>query len=94
MITRTRKEAAQFLRVSVRTMERLYNDPDGPPAIKVGRRIIYPDLESWLETKAGQRCADRQQQRRRARAKAKARGNVAKQSGSVLAPKKEQRRRL
>lgn len=44
-------EAAELLRISERTLERMRLTGDGPPFMKVGaRRVIYrqSDIESWL----------------------------------------------
>jgi excisionase family DNA binding protein len=46
-------EAAEFLRVSERTLERWRLEGSGPPYIKAGRRILYrvSDVESWLQAR-------------------------------------------
>lgn len=48
----TTMEAAQYLRVSERTLIRWRNAREGPPWTKVGRRVAYRqgDLERWLES--------------------------------------------
>lgn len=46
----TREEAARFLNVSPRTLDRLHVHRKGPPRTTVGRRVLYrPEaLEAWL----------------------------------------------
>jgi excisionase family DNA binding protein len=46
----TQSEAAQMLRVSVRTLERLRVSGDGPTYIKTGRLVRYrqSDLDKWI----------------------------------------------
>jgi excisionase family DNA binding protein len=46
----TQSEAAQFLRVSVRTLERLRVSGEGPTYIKTGRLVRYrqADLDRWI----------------------------------------------
>jgi predicted DNA-binding transcriptional regulator AlpA len=45
------REAAEFLRLSERTLERFRLTGDGPPFVKTGRRVAYrpEDLECWIE---------------------------------------------
>jgi excisionase family DNA binding protein len=47
------KEAAYFLNVSIRTLERWRASGYGPPFHKVGRKILYlkSDLEEWITEK-------------------------------------------
>ena len=44
-------EAAQFLHLSARTLERFRVDGTGPAYLKVGRRVIYSrtDLVEWAQ---------------------------------------------
>ena len=44
-------EAAEFLRLSVRTLEKRRSTGDGPRYRKLGRRVVYTiaDLEAWAE---------------------------------------------
>jgi len=53
---RTNDEAAEFLRLSPRTLEKYRVIGGGPPFRKFGRRVFYAidDLERW----AGRRCCD------------------------------------
>jgi excisionase family DNA binding protein len=46
----TQSEAAQMLRVSVRTLERLRVSGSGPTYIKTGRLVRYrqSDLDKWI----------------------------------------------
>jgi len=45
----TRTEAAELLRVSPRTLDRLTKDGVGPPVTKVGARVLYKreELDRW-----------------------------------------------
>jgi predicted DNA-binding transcriptional regulator AlpA len=45
------REAAEFLRLSERTLERFRLTGDGPPYVKAGRRVVYrrEDLDRWIE---------------------------------------------
>lgn len=51
----TPPEAADYLRVSERTLIRWRNARTGPPWTKVGHRVVYQraDLDRWLDE---QRC--------------------------------------
>jgi predicted DNA-binding transcriptional regulator AlpA len=44
------REASAALRVSERTLERNRLTGDGPPFVKIGRRVLYrqSDLDTWL----------------------------------------------
>ena len=44
------REAAAFLRLSERTLERFRLTGDGPPIVKAGRRVSYraEDLDRWI----------------------------------------------
>jgi predicted DNA-binding transcriptional regulator AlpA len=44
------REAADFLRLSQRTLERFRLTGDGPPYVKAGRRVAYrrEDLDRWI----------------------------------------------
>jgi len=50
----TQAEAAQELRLSERTLERLRLTGDGPKFIKANRRVLYrlEDLELWIASRA------------------------------------------
>jgi excisionase family DNA binding protein len=50
----TLSECAKYLRVSLRTVERLVAEGEAPRAIRVGRRIIFRrrDVDTWLESRA------------------------------------------
>jgi excisionase family DNA binding protein len=52
----TSQEAAEVLRLSERTLERLRVTGDGPAFSKLGRRVLYreTDLETWV---SGRRVA-------------------------------------
>jgi predicted DNA-binding transcriptional regulator AlpA len=47
------KEAADFLKLSPRTLENFRNLGDGPPFRKLGRRVLYArsDLEAWVNAR-------------------------------------------
>lgn len=47
----TKREVAQLLRISERTLERLTEIGEGPPSVKFGRsrRWLRRDVEQWLE---------------------------------------------
>jgi excisionase family DNA binding protein len=47
----TKREVAQLLRISERTLERLTEAGEGPPSVKFGRsrRWLRRDVERWLE---------------------------------------------
>ncbi|MBY6046693.1 helix-turn-helix transcriptional regulator [Vannielia litorea] len=49
----TREEAAEQLRVSPRTLDRMHASRSGPPRTTVGRRVLYrPEaLEEWLKAR-------------------------------------------
>jgi excisionase family DNA binding protein len=49
----TLPELARWLRVSERHVQRLLETGDGPPSIRLGRRIIFNRLavQQWLETR-------------------------------------------
>lgn len=46
----TRPEAAAYLRMSVRSLARRSLGFDGPPLVRLGRRVFYlrSDLDRWL----------------------------------------------
>ena len=46
----TPKEAADYLRVPDRTLERWRHTGDGPVFLKLGRRVVYrgDDLQAWI----------------------------------------------
>ena len=50
MLLRTTAEAAEELRLSERTLERMRLTGLGPVYIKAGRRVLYrqADLENWV----------------------------------------------
>jgi excisionase family DNA binding protein len=55
----TNKEAAAFLRLSPRTLEKLRVEGGGPRFHKFGRRVLYAvdDLESWANARSfGMTC--------------------------------------
>lgn len=47
--------ASKVFQLSKRYLEFLRTQVDGPPFVKVGRRVLYKvaDFESWLEKKQG-----------------------------------------
>lgn len=51
----TRREAADYLRIGVSTLDKLRWDgrSDGPPVTRIGRRVIYTKaaLDAWLLTR-------------------------------------------
>lgn len=50
----TTEEAAEILRTPVQTLYQWSYKKEGPPARKVGRRLLYPrdQLIDWIESKA------------------------------------------
>ena len=50
MLLRTQREAAEVLRLSERTLERMRLTGLGPAYVKAGRRVLYrqADLEKWV----------------------------------------------
>ena len=46
-----RREAARLMRVSVSFLAHRAGSPDGPPLLRIGRRVLYPvpDLIAWAE---------------------------------------------
>jgi excisionase family DNA binding protein len=49
----TQREAAGYLRLSERTLERLRVTGTGPVYVKAGRRVLYreADLEAWIASR-------------------------------------------
>jgi hypothetical protein len=49
----TQTEAAEILRLSPRTLERMRLEGSGPEFMKAGRRVLYREqgLLSWLEAR-------------------------------------------
>ena len=47
------EDAASFLHLSPRTLERMRVAGDGPPFLKLGRRVVYSrtDLITWAESR-------------------------------------------
>ena len=47
----TTTEAAAYVGLSPRTLERYRVIGDGPPYLRVGRRVLYrrADLDAWIE---------------------------------------------
>jgi excisionase family DNA binding protein len=56
----TVKEAAEYLRVSVGTLERWRTTGGGPRYIKFARRVFYDrgDLDRWIESRKQASTAD------------------------------------
>lgn len=69
----TAQEAANFLRVSIPTLERWRTLGAGPPFVRCGRRILYrvQDLEDWL---ASQRVSPSEKPARLTRPRNSSRG--------------------
>ena len=55
-------EAADYLRVSPRTLQRHRQQGTGPKFIKAGRRVLYskPDIDSWLDANCAASTAQAQ----------------------------------
>jgi excisionase family DNA binding protein len=54
-------EAANYLRLSRSTLEKMRLSGDGPPFIKSGKRIVLyktEDLEQWLESRKVQSTSE------------------------------------
>jgi hypothetical protein len=49
----TPRQAETFFRISVRYLSVLRGRGDGPPFVKIGKKILYSitDFESWLNSK-------------------------------------------
>lgn len=49
----TEDDAAEWLNISVRTLQRMRAEGSGPKFTKMGRRVLYnrAHVESWLETR-------------------------------------------
>jgi len=58
----TQTEAAEALRVSLRTLERFRVEGSGPKFIKAGRRVLYrlSDLEAWAAERTFSSTAEAQ----------------------------------
>lgn len=56
----TQEEAAQFTRLSPRTLERMRLTGTGPQYTKAGRRVIYSRraIEEWLEGRTYKSTSD------------------------------------
>lgn len=56
----TQAEAAQFTRLSPRTLERMRLTGNGPKYSKAGRRVIYSRraIEEWLENRTYKSTSD------------------------------------
>lgn len=56
----TQKEAAQFTRLSPRTLERMRLNDTGPKYTKAGSRVIYSReaIQAWLERRTYQSTSD------------------------------------
>ena len=54
------REAADFLRLSQRTLERFRLTGDGPPFVKTGRRVAYrrEDLDRWITDRVRQSTSE------------------------------------
>lgn len=54
------REAAETLRLSDRTLERMRLDGTGPKFMKAGRRVLYrySDLEAWLQERTYQSTSE------------------------------------
>ncbi|WP_431860088.1 helix-turn-helix transcriptional regulator [Azospirillum sp.] len=53
----TRRQAAKFLTLSERTLRQLAEDGDGPPFVKLGRRVIYDrdDVVKFMDARKTRR---------------------------------------
>lgn len=71
----TNDEAAAFLRLSPRTLEKLRVIGGGPRFRKFGRRVMYAlvDLESWADARSFENTFDPEYAARRARINARGR---------------------
>ena len=56
----TTEEAARYLRLSPRTLERYRVTGEGPRFLKIGRRVLYrqSDLDEWLKNKSRRSTSD------------------------------------
>ena len=56
----TTDEAAEYVRLSARTLERYRVTGEGPKYLKLGRRVLYQrsELDTWLENKIRRSTSD------------------------------------
>ena len=56
----TTEEAARYLTLSPRTLERYRVTGEGPRFLKIGRRVVYRrcDLDAWLKNKIRRSTSD------------------------------------
>lgn len=56
----TQKQAADLLHISVRTLERMRLEGNGPRFLKAGRRVLYSQLsiEDWLNQRTFESAAE------------------------------------
>jgi hypothetical protein len=56
------KELSDYLKISTKTLERMRLNGDGPAYIKVGRRVLYSDLqiETYISERSYQSTAEYQ----------------------------------
>ncbi len=56
----TTEEAANYLRLSPRTLEKMRVTGEGPPFRKLGRRVLYvkSDLDAWAEAQRRKSTSD------------------------------------
>ena len=49
----TRREAAERLRVSMRSLDKLVAEGAGPPAIRIGGRVLFTEdaLAAWVQAR-------------------------------------------
>jgi excisionase family DNA binding protein len=54
------REAAELLRLSERTLERMRVTGDGPPFVKAGRRVLYrpDDIDAWIASRVRTSTSD------------------------------------
>lgn len=55
----TKQQLAKYLDRSTRTLDRLHENREGPPRIKMGSLVIYPiaGINNWIESEAAKQEA-------------------------------------
>jgi hypothetical protein len=53
----TREELAEYLRVSLFTVDMFIKNGDGPPTVKVGRKRYFTNVNAWLRARTAQQAA-------------------------------------
>lgn len=56
----TRQEAAKLLRISLRSLDKLISENEGPPTINLGRRVFFHRrlIKAWIDARFGLAAED------------------------------------